>query len=131
MPKSKRASKRVISTRRILSTRSPPNSAKNTFKRSTFERQARQTNIDGGDKSRVHRPAFLFTSRIAARTKPLEREHLLGTASVIMKDHGQALADSGQRQFDILRRSAASECEHRAHPSHDPRVGAGHVTQGI
>src|SRR5688572_15421145 len=56
---------------------------------------------------------------------------IMGTASVITKDHSQALADSGQRRFDILRRSAASEREPRPHPSHESRVGSGHIAQGV
>jgi hypothetical protein len=76
---------------------------------------------------------FLFAAHSpirSARTTRRQRnllqwKNLLGTAIVITKDHSQALADSGQRQFDILGRSAASEREPRLHPSHESRAGAG------
>src|SRR5262245_17234041 len=89
------------------------------------------------DRFRAFQLLFAARSLIrSARTtrrdrNPLQWKNLLGTASVITKDHSQALADSGQRQFDILRRSAASEREPRLHPRHDSSVSAGHVAKGV
>ena len=51
----------------------------------------------------------------------------MGTASVITKDHSQALADGAQRQFDILLR----EREPGPHPGHESRASAGHVAKGV
>ena len=53
----------------------------------------------------------------------------MGTVSVIMKEHSYALADGGERQFDILPRSAASEPG--PNPGHQSLAGAGHVAQGV
>src|SRR5215510_2574986 len=58
-------------------------------------------------------------------------KHLTGTAFVIAKNHSQALTNSGQRQFDVLPRSAADALDPRTHPSYESRVGAGHVAQGV
>ena len=53
----------------------------------------------------------------------------MGTVSVITKEHIYALADDGERQFDILPRYAASEPG--PNPGHESLVGAGHVAQGV
>lgn len=56
----------------------------------------------------------------------------MGTAStMITKNHSQALADSGQRQFDILPCSAASDRNPGLYPGHESRAGASHVAQGV
>lgn len=53
----------------------------------------------------------------------------MGTVSVITKEHSYALADGGERQFDVLPCSAASELG--PNPGHESRAGAGHVAQGV
>ena len=51
----------------------------------------------------------------------------MGTVSVITKEHSYALADGGERRFEILPR----ERELGLHPGHESRAGAGHVAQGV
>src|SRR5262245_55724184 len=97
----------------------------------------RQSEFDLGeclsDGFRVIPLLFAAHSSIrSARTtrrerNPLQWKNLLGTASMITKDHSQALADSGQRQFDIL----PSEREPGPHPGHESSVRAGHVAKGV